>query len=149
MATATFALGVASGIASADLSAVVPPSALQSWGWRIPFLLALPFGAVGLYVQLWLSETRAFQATASAPRPPTLRIVWRDYGPTVRAGFLLVGVRAGTVIKWFVFLPAHLVAAEVHPLPVALGCAAAGLLTTAIAAPAWGDSRTGSGGDLC
>ena len=26
------------------------PAALQSWGWRLPFLLALPLGPVGLYI---------------------------------------------------------------------------------------------------
>ena len=39
---------------------------------------------------------------------------------------------------WFAFLPAHLVAEGIHPLPVALGCAAAGLVACAVSAPLLG-----------
>lgn len=31
------------------------------WGWRIPFLLALPIGLVGLYLRMRLGETPAFE----------------------------------------------------------------------------------------
>ncbi len=37
---------------------------MTSWGWRIPFLLALPFGAVGLYIRWKLDETSEFLALA-------------------------------------------------------------------------------------
>ena len=39
---------------------------------------------------------------------------------------------------WFAFLPAHVVAEGIHPLSVALGCAAAGLVACAISAPLLG-----------
>ncbi|WP_053618691.1 MFS transporter [Nocardiopsis sp. NRRL B-16309] len=34
--------------------------AMTDWGWRVPFLLALPLGAVGLYLRLRLEETPVF-----------------------------------------------------------------------------------------
>lgn len=34
--------------------------AMQDWGWRIPFLLALPLGAIGLYLRLKLEDTPVF-----------------------------------------------------------------------------------------
>jgi MHS family proline/betaine transporter-like MFS transporter len=34
--------------------------ALLSWAWRIPFLVALPLGLVGLYLRLQLQDTPAF-----------------------------------------------------------------------------------------
>ncbi len=34
--------------------------AMLAWGWRIPFLLALPLGAVGLYLRIKLDETPVF-----------------------------------------------------------------------------------------
>ncbi len=34
--------------------------AMQAWGWRIPFLLALPLGAIGLYLRLKLEDTPVF-----------------------------------------------------------------------------------------
>jgi MHS family proline/betaine transporter-like MFS transporter len=44
--------------------------AFQSWGWRIPFLLALPLGLVGLYLRMRLEDTPTFQALAQAGRTP-------------------------------------------------------------------------------
>jgi MHS family proline/betaine transporter-like MFS transporter len=34
---------------------------MKSWGWRIPFLLALPLGAIGLYIRTRLEETPIFE----------------------------------------------------------------------------------------
>lgn len=33
---------------------------MQSWGWRAPFLLAAPLGAIALYIRLKLEDTPAF-----------------------------------------------------------------------------------------
>jgi len=35
---------------------------MNGWGWRIPFMAALPFGAVALYFRLKVEDTPAFQA---------------------------------------------------------------------------------------
>ena len=35
---------------------------LLSWGWRIPFFIALPLGAVGVYLRTQLADTPAFAA---------------------------------------------------------------------------------------
>ncbi|MBY8887957.1 glycine betaine/L-proline transporter ProP [Streptomyces sp. PTM05] len=43
------------------LTAVLSDDAMTSWGWRLPFLVAGPLGAVGLYLRLKLDETPAFQ----------------------------------------------------------------------------------------
>jgi MHS family proline/betaine transporter-like MFS transporter len=37
------------------------PGAMQSWGWRIPFLLALPLGFGGLMIRLRLEDTPVFK----------------------------------------------------------------------------------------
>jgi MFS family permease len=42
------------------LSVAMPADALASWGWRIPFLLALPLLAVSLYLRLSIDETPVF-----------------------------------------------------------------------------------------
>ena len=44
--------------------------AFGSWGWRIPFLLALPLGLVGLYLRMRLEDTPTFQALARAGKKP-------------------------------------------------------------------------------
>ena len=32
------------------------------WAWRVPFLVALPLGLIGLYMRLKLEDTPAFEA---------------------------------------------------------------------------------------
>ena len=44
------------------LEAVLSESAMDSYGWRIPFLIAGVLGAVGLYIRLRLSDTPEFEA---------------------------------------------------------------------------------------
>ncbi|RJO70095.1 MFS transporter [Nocardia panacis] len=83
--TITICLGMfAAGAASLVLTEVLSADALQSWGWRIPFLLAFPLGLIGLYMRLKLEESAEFTAmTESGPRESspltrTLRADWRS-----------------------------------------------------------------------
>lgn len=43
------------------LSNILSPEAFQSWGWRIPFLLALPLGIIGLWIRRHVPESEAFE----------------------------------------------------------------------------------------
>lgn len=60
------------------------PEAMNSWGWRIPFLVALPLGLIGLYLRTKLEDTPTFQALSAsggvsekAPFLETIRGHWR------------------------------------------------------------------------
>lgn len=44
------------------LTIILPESAMLSWGWRVPFLIAGPLGLVGLYLRLKLEDTPNFKA---------------------------------------------------------------------------------------
>jgi MHS family proline/betaine transporter-like MFS transporter len=135
--TATVALGIAAGLtAAAVVSATLSVDDLERWGWRIPFLVALPLGLAGLYIRLRLRETPAFEQAERSTA--TLQTAWREHAPAVRTGFVLVSVLAGAFNLWFVFLPSHIVAEDIHDLPVALACAVAGLAAAAVAAPLLG-----------
>ena len=57
---------------------------LSSWGWRIPFFVALPLGVTGLFVRLRLEDTPEFKRLTSAgeraekaPLRETIERQWR------------------------------------------------------------------------
>ncbi|MER7011638.1 MFS transporter [Saccharopolyspora sp. NPDC000359] len=55
------------------LTSLLPPEAMDSWGWRVPFLLAAPLGIIGRYIRVKLEDTPEFreladqESVASAP----------------------------------------------------------------------------------
>ncbi|MGH3798310.1 MAG: MFS transporter [Pseudonocardiaceae bacterium] len=42
------------------------PETMNAWGWRVPFLVALPLGIIGLYLRLRLDETPTFEECVAA-----------------------------------------------------------------------------------
>jgi MFS transporter, MHS family, proline/betaine transporter len=49
------------------LTRTLSPDALNSWGWRIPFLFGLIIGPLGLYIRRSLDETSAFLQASQGP----------------------------------------------------------------------------------
>ncbi len=47
------------------LARVLSEAQLASWGWRLPFLAAVPLALVGLYLRLRIPDSPAFQAVAA------------------------------------------------------------------------------------
>ncbi|CDY78857.1 L-Proline/Glycine betaine transporter ProP [Caballeronia glathei] len=66
--TQTGALGgvLLASLAVALLNQVLSHEQMNSWGWRIPFLIAIPIGVIGLWIRTRLSEARSFQALAES-----------------------------------------------------------------------------------
>src|SRR6478752_3604269 len=50
------------------LTIAMPIEDLMAWGWRIPFLLALPLLAVSLYLRWSIDETPVFQSVVAEGR---------------------------------------------------------------------------------
>ncbi|MEY8039082.1 MFS transporter [Saccharopolyspora cebuensis] len=46
------------------LTSTLPPEAVESWGWRVPFLLAAPLGLIGRYIRTKLEDTPEFRVLA-------------------------------------------------------------------------------------
>ncbi|KAA5834988.1 MFS transporter [Saccharopolyspora hirsuta] len=85
---------------SAVLVAVLPEEDLLAWGWRLPFLLALPLGVVGIYLRLRLEETPAFrQLMERSPAMATmaLRRVFQILLTRCRSAALVAG---GLIVAW-------------------------------------------------
>ncbi|MDO3400414.1 MFS transporter [Mycolicibacterium neoaurum] len=67
--TITITLGMfTAALTSLILSAMLDGEQLRSWGWRIPFLAALPMGLIGLYMRLRLEESAEFEAMSQSAR---------------------------------------------------------------------------------
>lgn len=81
--TASTALGaLLSASVVAVLTTSLPGDALESWAWRIPFLIAGPLGLVGLYLRLRLEDTPAFrqlESRQSVERAPIVRAFRSHY----------------------------------------------------------------------
>ncbi|WP_043193020.1 MFS transporter [Streptomyces sp. NRRL F-2664] len=106
----TVALGLLAGAGTAAaLAALLPAAALYDWGWRIPFLLALPLGTVALWLRTALQEP---PDTPPAPPdgPPAVT------GPTdLREQVRAVVLGIARIMGWsaagyafLVVLPSHL-----------------------------------------
>ncbi|MBP2051520.1 MFS family permease [Streptomyces griseochromogenes] len=102
----TVALGLLGGAGAAAATATALSGArLGDWGWRLPFLLALPLGLVALWLRAGLAETPEFRAQDKADGGPG--------GAGVSAAAVLLG--AGRVMGWaaagytfLVVLPSYL-----------------------------------------
>ncbi|WUI01139.1 MFS transporter [Spirillospora sp. NBC_00431] len=85
--------------------------AMHDWGWRIPFLLSLPLGLVGLYVRTRIEDTPTFQRMeeagkkAQSPLRETLEHYWRVILMLIGIVFLL-NVADYTLLT---FMPSYLV----------------------------------------
>ncbi|MDX6251008.1 MAG: transporter, family, proline/betaine transporter, partial [Kribbellaceae bacterium] len=95
----TVALGllVGAGLA-AILATALSAEALKDWGWRVPFLLALPLGLVALWLRLRLDETPSFARVQQTEQPPA------DKAEVAKAIALGIGRLMGWSAAGYTFL---------------------------------------------
>lgn len=79
----------------------LPPEAVESWGWRAPFLLGVLIVPVGLWLRSAIGETYAGEAErgVESELAPVGRVV-RDYGRDILTGVALAmgGAAANAVV---------------------------------------------------
>ncbi|MEU6674291.1 MFS transporter [Streptomyces sp. NPDC046853] len=104
--------GILAGAGTAALTSwVFQGPALDSWGWRIPFLLALPLSAVGIWLRGRIEESPEFvRATedgadvVKAPIRDALRTQWRPILAYCGVSIML----AILSYSWVTFYPEYL-----------------------------------------
>lgn len=75
-------LGFATGAAAVTVLAFfLSTEAMHDWGWRIPFLCALPLGLVGLYIRMKIHETPSFENMEESEEAPqsSLREIFTNH----------------------------------------------------------------------
>jgi MHS family proline/betaine transporter-like MFS transporter len=98
-------------LSAAGVSAVLSPEALQSWGWRLPFLLGLLIAPVGMYIRRHLKETHE-----GGPHGSMVGVL-RQHARTLVLGMLLMtGATASMYILIF-YMPTYLIH-SLHMPPV-------------------------------
>ena len=108
----TVALGLLAGAGIvALLSAVLSADQMHSWGWRVPFFLALPMGMVALWLRYSMEETPSFvrqQQTQNAQQPAA---VSASFGTTIRIILLAISrvmVWSAAGYTYLVIMPTYL-----------------------------------------
>lgn len=93
------------------LQTLLSAEAMDSYGWRIPFLIAGPLGLVGLYIRLRLDDTPQFaelsktDQVAESPLREALTTSWR---PIVQVIGLFIVFNVGYYMV-FTFLPTYFI----------------------------------------
>lgn len=97
----TVSLGLLTGVGLVALLAhFLTPEQLTQWGWRIPFLLALPMGLIALWLRLQLDETPAFKEAKTGG----VVTVKASLAETVKAITLGIGRMMGWSAGGYTFL---------------------------------------------
>lgn len=91
------------------LEGVLSESAMESYGWRIPFMMAGLLGVVGLYIRLRLDDTPEFEAlraTGDVAASPLKEAVTTSWRPILQIAGLVVIHNVGFYTV-FTFLPTY------------------------------------------
>jgi MFS family permease len=87
------------------MTIVLPADQLAEWGWRIPFLLALPLLAVSLYLRLTISETPVFQGVVAEGRRDRIPFVTmfarRPAAMAIAIGAALLGIGSYSLMNTY------------------------------------------------
>jgi len=74
---------------AALLTGVLSTDQMNSWGWRLPFLLAAPMGLIGRYIRTKLEDTPVFRELAredEVVRAPATNLFRDHWRPLLRDG---------------------------------------------------------------
>lgn len=100
-------VGTLAGSATAALvSALLPSEALESWGWRLPFLAGVVIGLIGLYLRSRMPDLPPAQA--EEPRLATLAHTFRTEWPKVPRIAGLNLMHAVGVMMVFIYMKTYL-----------------------------------------
>jgi len=146
------------------LAATLAPAALESWGWRVPFVIGMAMGPIGIYIRRHLDETlpgvegetassagaQSSQSGSQAASPLTaqpaarpadqpasqpVRDLFREHARSITTGVLTtIGGTAANYIVLF-YLSTYAIRILHLPMASALWAAWTGAVVTVICSP--------------
>lgn len=124
------------------LAALLSTHALESWGWRVPFVIGMTMGPIGLYIRRNLDETLPMPASPDATPAIEARTVARSvreiFGAHPRAiATGVVTTIGGTAANYIVvfYLSTYAIKILHLPMSLALWASWAAALATVICSP--------------
>lgn len=95
---------------AAAMTAFMDADFVQTWGWRIPFLLAAPLGLVGRYMRLNLEKTPAFKAfeESTIEKPVPIKNLFANHKKTLCIAFMLCSLNAVAFYLILSYMPTYL-----------------------------------------
>jgi len=137
MSTTMLAI-VLGGAVGTGLTQLLTQSQMESWGWRVPFLMGLLIGPVGFYVRKHVTETESF---ARAERLPVGAVLSRLFRAELSGMLTAIGITiVGTVAFYLnlIYMPTFAVRELGLPLSAPFMSTAVAGLVMAACAPAAG-----------
>ncbi|WP_287192896.1 MFS transporter [Paraburkholderia sp.] len=104
----------------AALSTVLSQQALESWGWRVPFIVGLLIGPVGAYIRRYLGETLPEEAHGRHARNAPLRELFRNHLRTVLAVSSVAAVGTSATYVLMYYMPTYATRSLGLPMSTAL-----------------------------
>jgi MFS family permease len=103
------------------LAAALSAAALESWGWRVPFVIGMAMGPIGIYIRRHLNETLPGVEDGNARLNPDaatqpVRKLFRDHSRAITAG--VVTTIGGTAANYIVLFYLSTYAIRILHLPM-------------------------------
>ncbi|MGN6579425.1 MAG: MFS transporter [Bordetella sp.] len=120
------------------LSALLSRHALESWGWRVPFVLGMLVAPVGIYIRRHLDETLHDESSktgqAQAPMHPLRELLTRHPLGLLAGVVTTIGGTAANYIVLF-YIATYSIKILGLPMSVGMGAALVAALVTAVCSP--------------
>ncbi|MFM0242882.1 MFS transporter [Paraburkholderia phytofirmans] len=124
------------------LAAALSTAALESWGWRVPFVIGMAMGPIGIYIRRHLNETlpgvedgAAGSQPGSQPISQPVRKLFREHSRVITTGVLTtIGGTAANYIVLF-YLSTYAIRILHLPMSSALWAAWTAAVVTVICSP--------------
>jgi MHS family alpha-ketoglutarate permease-like MFS transporter len=124
---------IASGM-GAIVTSALPRQAVDSWGWRLAFVVASLFGLIGLWLRRSVEETASFRHVRGDRRNVVVTMLRQHPKAALRVFGLNI---AGVVLynMWLTYLPTYAAVSTHIPLNQALLANVIGLVTFVVLLP--------------
>jgi MFS transporter, MHS family, proline/betaine transporter len=113
------------------LSHVLPRAQFESWGWRLPFLLGLLIGPVGMYIRRSLPETHSDHT----PRSSAFAELMRAHKHVVSLGILIFAGRTALMYIFVFYMPTYIISVLHLPRTTAFLCGCVSGATLLVVSP--------------